>query len=76
MVYKYVLIISNNSDKKPDQITSTVTAIANQMRPITTRTSNIIRKAQPAAGTVSPVAAMAPSGQRAQKHEDNDNQQD
>jgi hypothetical protein len=78
MVYKYVLIISNNSDKKPEQIT-----------PKSDGTRQLLNaphynehqqyhddKAQPAARTVSPVEAMAPGRQRAQEHQDNDNQQD
>jgi hypothetical protein len=77
MVYKNVVIISNNGDKKPEQITPKSDG---------TRQLNALHenehqqyhddKAQPAAGTISPVAAMAPGRQRAQEHQDNDNQQD
>ena len=77
MVYKYVLIISNNGDKKPERITP----MSNRTRQLNAPHENEHQqyhddKAQPDARTVSPVAAMAPGRQRAQEHQDNDNQQD
>jgi hypothetical protein len=77
MVYKNVVIISNNGDKKPEQITPKSDGTRQLNAPHENEHQQYHdNKAQPAAGTVSPVAAMAPGGQRAQEHEDNDNQQD